>query len=423
MELAFDEVNISETINSVIPTITGILRDKPIQIKQSVSPKLPLIQADPMRIRQVLINLLSNAAKFTEEGIITIDAEVINNSSGQQEIMVSISDTGPGISAEDQARLFQPFTQVDASATRKTGGTGLGLSISRSLIEMHGGRIGVHSTVNEGSTFYFTLTVPKIETEKKPKNVSGPNIILAIDDDPNVINLYERYLQPQGFQVIPLSDPTLVKERILQLNPLAITLDIMMPGKDGWTVLNEIKTDPETRHIPVIVCSILEEEEKGFNLGASEYLVKPILEEDLLNAINRLNKDGNFKEILVIDDDPKDLRLIGKILENHTTFQAVLAEGGQQGWEMLISNPPSAVILDLFMPHFNGFEILEKIRITPSLADIPVVVVSGVDLSADQKKQLDDYGRNLIQKGNITEKELLSQLEKALSKFSSKSQG
>ena len=421
MELAFDEVNIGETINSVIPTITGILKGKPIQIKQSVSTKLPTIQADPMRIRQVLINLLSNAAKFTDEGTITIEAELIANSSGQQEVMVSVSDTGPGISPEDQARLFQPFTQVDASATRKTGGTGLGLSISRSLIEMHGGRIGVHSTINEGSTFYFTLATPKIETEKRKSINTGQNIILAIDDDQNVINLYERYLQPQGFQVISLSDPTQVKERILQLHPLAITLDIMMPGKDGWTVLNEIKTDPETRHVPVIVCSILEAEEKGFKLGASEYLVKPILEEDLLGAINRLNWGGDINKILVIDDDPEDLRLIGKILENHTSFHPLLVEGGEQGWKTLIANPPSAVILDLFMPNLSGFEILEMLRITPNLKDIPVVVISGVDLTSDQKKQLEDYGQNLIQKGNITEKELLSHLEKALHILSSKS--
>jgi CheY-like chemotaxis protein len=337
--------------------------------------------------------------------------------------MVSVSDTGPGITHEDQLKLFQPFTQVDASATRKTGGTGLGLSISRSLIEMHGGRIGVHSTIGKGSTFYFTLSIPKTEIESKNQSNRGTKIILAIDDDQNVINLYERYLQPQGYQVISLTDPTQVKERILQLHPLAITLDIMMPGKDGWTVLNELRADPETRDIPVIVCSILEAEEKGFNLGASEYLVKPILEDDLLNALNRLNQNGTIKDILVIDDDPVDLRLIGKILDDHAIYRPVLAEGGEQGWELLITNPPSAIILDLFMPKMNGFEILEKLRNSFDLNEIPVVVVSGVDLSVDQKKQLDEYGQNLIQKGNITEKELLRHLEKSLNQIAAKSKG
>jgi PAS domain S-box-containing protein len=417
MELAFDDVNVADTINSVIPTINGVLKDKPIQLKQSIAPNLPLIRADPMRLRQVLINLLSNAAKFTDDGIITVEAGLILNSAGQQEIMVSVNDTGPGIAPEDQAMLFQPFTQVDASATRKTGGTGLGLSISRSLIEMHGGRIGVHSTVGKGSTFYFTLAIPKIEPKEiSPSNI-GTKIILSIDDDVNVTNLYERYLQPQGYQVIALSDPTQVKDRISQLHPIAITLDIMMPGRDGWSVLNDLKSDPETRDIPVIVCSILEAEDKGFNLGASEYLVKPILEDDLLNALNRLNQHGNIHEVLVIDDDPTDLRLIGKMLDSYPGFRAILAEGGEQGWGKITSNPPSAIILDLFMPKMDGFSILEKLRATPGLTEIPVVVVSGLDLSSDQKKQLDEFGQKLLQKGSINEKELLQQLDKALSQL------
>jgi signal transduction histidine kinase/DNA-binding response OmpR family regulator len=414
MELSFDDVNIAELLQSVIPTASGLIKEKPIKIYTAIEPNLPIVRADAMRLRQVMINLLSNAAKFTEEGSITVAADIETAQTGQLELVVKVIDTGTGIAAEDQYKLFQPFSQVDASPTRKTGGTGLGLSISRRLIELHGGRIDVHSEVGKGSTFFFTLPLPKIK-ESKPKieGHHGEKYILAIDDDSQVISLYERYLQPQGYQVVGLTDPTQAVERARQLKPYAITLDIMMPGRDGWTVLAELKNDLDTRDIPVLICSILEEEEKGFSLGATDYLVKPILEDDLLNSLNRLNGDGNIHNILVIDDDPKDLRLYEKILKQGQ-FNPILAEGGRQGWEFLLKNPPQAVILDLFMPDMNGFAILEKLRTTPELNDIPVIVVSGADLTIDQQKQLNDFGQKLLRKGSLNESELLALLERTL---------
>jgi PAS domain S-box-containing protein len=426
MELAFDEVNIEETINSVVPTVTGLLKDKPIKLEKDIAKDLPTIRADSMRLRQVLINLLSNAAKFTDEGTITIGAAIQSGPQGQEEIVVRVTDTGSGIAAKDLNKLFQPFSQVDSSPTRKTGGTGLGLSISRHLVEMHGGRLDVTSEIGKGSTFFFTLPTPKIKEMAAPSSLEGGpggKIILAIDDDKHIISLYERYLQPQGYQVVALTDPTQAKDRVRQLKPLAVTLDIMMPGRDGWTVLNELKTDPETRDVPVIICSILEEESKGFSLGASDYLVKPILEDDLLNALNRLNSDGAIKEVLVIDDNADDLRLIGKILNEHSHYKAILAEGGKQGWQVLSTKPPHAVILDLFMPDMNGFTILEKLRTSPALNDIPVIVVSGADLKPEQQKQLSDFGQKLIRKGAFTEKELLGVLDRALKRLSPPEKG
>jgi GAF domain-containing protein/DNA-binding response OmpR family regulator len=420
MELAFDDVNVADTITSVLPTVSGLIKDKPITLQKEIADDLPVVRADSVRIRQVLINLLSNAAKFTERGSITVSAQVETNEMGQPEIMIKVIDTGPGIAPEDQEKLFQPFSQVDASPTRKTGGTGLGLSISRRLVELHGGRIGVHSEVGKGSIFYFTLPIPRAREAGKTQEEGrrSDRVILAIDDDAQVIALYERYLQPQGFQVIALTDPLQAKERIRQLRPFAVTLDIMMPGKDGWTLLNELKTDPETRDIPVIICSILEEEEKGFSLGAADYLVKPILEDDLLNALNRLNGDGSIHEVLIIDDDPKDLRLIAKILEERSRYKPILAQGGTQGWQRLSAEPlPHAVILDLFMPDMDGFAILEKMRTTPRLTDIPVVVVSGGDLTNIQQKQLADFGQKLLRKGTLNETELLTLLDRALKRL------
>jgi signal transduction histidine kinase/CheY-like chemotaxis protein len=414
MELAFDDVDIAELLESVIPTVSGLIKDKPIEVIQNIDHNIPIIRADAMRLRQVIINLLSNAAKFTDEGSITIAAQIRAKTDGHSEIVISVTDTGAGIAPEDRNKLFQPFSQVDASPTRKTGGTGLGLSISRRLVELHGGIIDVTSEVGKGSTFYFTLPLPQsVDTPGKGMDEKANRIILTIDDDAQVIGLYERFLQPQGYQVIPLTDPSQAVERARQLKPFAITLDVMMPGKDGWTILTELKNNPETRDIPVIVCSILEEDEKGFSLGASDYLVKPILEEELLKALGRLNGAGDIHEVLVIDDDEKDLRLLEKILKQGS-YTPILAQGGAQGWEIISKKAPHAVVLDLFMPGMDGFTILEKLKTDSNLKDIPVIVVSGVDLTAEQHNQLAEFGQSLLQKGSITETELLSSLDKAL---------
>ena len=417
MELAFDDVNVAELVQSVVPTVNGLIKDKPITLEQKVEANIPIIRADAMRLRQVLINLLSNAAKFTEDGTITISAEVQTNSSGQPEVIIKVSDTGAGIALEDRNKLFQPFSQVDSSPTRKTGGTGLGLSISRRLVELHGGLIDVTSEIGKGSTFYFTLPLPKeIEGRNRLEGRRDKKIVLVVDDDTQVISLYERFLQPQGYQVVAVTDPSQAVERARQLSPYAITLDVMMPGRDGWTVLADLKNNSDTRDIPVIVCSILEEDEKGFSLGASDYLVKPILEEDLLNSLDRLNGMGDIHDVLVIDDNEKDLRLMEKILREGQ-YNPILAQGGPQGWEILSTKPPSAVILDLFMPGMDGFTILEKLRTTPEFCDIPVIVVSGADLTPEHQKLLAEFGKDLLSKGSLNESELLSSLDKALKRI------
>ncbi len=420
MELAFDEVNMADITNSVISTMSGLIKDKPIELKRIIAPDLPTVRADAIRVRQVMINLLSNAAKFTDEGDITVNVGVRPGPSGRLELQVNVTDSGTGISKEDQTKLFQAFSQVDDSPTRKTGGTGLGLSICQHLINMHGGRIWVDSEVGHGSTFSFTLPIFRKDKEFET-STPGSRLILAIDDDPQVIGLYERYLQPQGYQVIPLTDPSRAVERIKLLKPFAITLDIMMPGIDGWQVLDQIKADPETRNTPVIVCSIIEDLEKGYNLGASDYLVKPILEDDLVNSLDRLNADGSIRDVLVIDDDPNDLRLIAKILTDDGRYKATLAEGGPAGWTIISSgNPPHAVIMDLFMPDMDGFKILENMRANESLRDIPVIVISGMDVTVEQKEELNKFGQRLLSKGSFNEKELLTTIQRALERVNPK---
>lgn len=411
MELTFDEVNISELISSVMSTAVGLVKDKSIQLRSDLAEDLPLVRADAMRIRQVLINFLSNAAKFTDEGDIIVKASIEKNHKGQPAVLVSVTDSGPGIADEDQEKLFQPFSQVDASLTRKVGGSGLGLSICHHLIQMHNGHIGVQSAPGKGSTFYFSIPVvaqPKLVDPEEGR------VILAIDDDPQIISLYERYLKPKGFHVIGLSDPAKAAKRAKQLKPFAITLDIMMPGYDGWQVLTDLKSSLETREIPVVVCSIVEDEERGFSLGAADYLVKPVLEEDLLASLDRLNGDGSIREVLVIDDDPNDLRLLGRMLTEQGRYKAILAEGGPAGWNSIKSKLPHAIILDLFMPEMDGFTILEQLRQNEKLRNIPVIVITGADLTGEQHKQLEGLGQRLLQKSSLREKDLISTIENAL---------
>ncbi len=411
MELNFEEVKLSEMVNSVLSTAKGLVKEKPIQLVSKIPADMPTVRGDTMRVRQVLINLLSNASKFTDEGTITVEALVHRGPNGKPEALINVIDTGPGISQEGQEKLFKAFSQVDGSATRKSGGSGLGLSICANLVQLHGGRISVHSAEGKGSTFWFTLPLFNQPEEVIPED---KKVILAIDDDPQVISLYERYLNPQGYHVVALTDPSKAKEKILEIRPYAVTLDIMMPNIDGWTVLTTLKSDPETRHYPVVICSIMEQSDKGFNLGASDYLVKPILEEDIVNAISKLNRDGNIREIMVIDDDPNDLRLMEKILKEHGQYKPIIMEGGRKGWEAMNTLPPDAIILDIFMPEMDGFTILEKMHENPILREIPVLVVSGGGLTNEQHEQLAEYGKRLITKGSLKENELIASIESAL---------
>ncbi|MBN2148917.1 MAG: response regulator, partial [Anaerolineales bacterium] len=376
---------------------------------------------DTTRIRQVLINFLSNAAKFTDEGTIIVNAVVETNLLGLKEIVVRVVDTGPGIALEDQQKLFQPFSQVDASPTRKIGGSGLGLSISRLLVELHGGRIGVNSEVGKGSTFFFTLplqTLDQLQPEDAHYDGEHPaRVILAIDDDKQVIGLYERYLDEYGYKIIPLTDPSQAVTVARQYKPFAITLDVMMPRIDGWSVLEALKHDPETRSIPVVICSILESQEKGFSLGAVGYLTKPILEEDLVKALGRLNGDGSIQEVLVVDDDLDDLRLVEKILKDGGKYRVRLAHGGPEGLVEIQTKPPQAIIMDLFMPDLDGFGLLENVRSDPRLREIPVIIFTAGDLNETQRERLAEFSQTMLYKSSFKEEELLTSIEHVLKRM------
>ncbi len=299
MELMFeDDVNVVEIIQSILPTVRGLIKDKPIELKVEIDPDLPLVRADPTKIRQILLNLLSNAAKFTEQGSITVQTEVERLDSRSKGIIIKVSDTGIGIAPEDQTKLFEPFSQVDASPTRKTGGTGLGLSISKYLVEMHGGKIGVISELGRGSTFYFTLPVTEnISPTQEPPNdsIESPKskVILAIDREELVLNLYERYLGDYDVQVIKCLSPEQAIQLAESISPSVILIDTALslnsePTKDGWHLLEELKSRPKSSNIPIVICSLIDDRERARQYGVSEYLLKPVMEDDLTATIERI---------------------------------------------------------------------------------------------------------------------------------------
>lgn len=409
MELQFAEVDMREIIRGVMSTAIGLTRDKPIELHQEVPEDLPPVWADAQRARQVLLNLVSNAAKFTDQGFIAVRAWA-----DESFVTISVQDTGIGIPKEKQEEIFREFTQVESGTTRRYGGTGLGLAIARRLVELMGGRIWVESEVGKGSTFFFTL--PRARPQPSAERRSGPPIVLCVDDDPSVITLYRRYLEKHGFQVVGLTDAQDVLEVVRRVRPDVITLDIMMPHKDGWAILQELKSDPETRGIPVIICSIVDEKGRGFSLGAAEYLVKPFTEEELLEAIQRVDGRPGPLKVLVIDDSEADRQLVRRVLERLGGYQVLEAAGGQEGTALARRERPDLVILDLMMPEMDGFMVVEALRGDPATRAIPIIVLTAKSLTEEDRRRLNGQIESLLQKVGVDPEDLLAEIVEVLQK-------
>ncbi|HZY44297.1 MAG TPA: response regulator, partial [Anaerolineae bacterium] len=417
MELANEPIDLRDIARGVMSTVSALIKDKSVKLEQEIPDNLPPITADSTRVRQIMLNLMSNAAKFTEQGKITL--RVVTN---PREVQVSVIDTGIGIPANKLEHIFEEFTQVDASTTRRVGGTGLGLAITRRFVEMHGGRIWVESQLSVGSTFTFTL--PLHIPEEPPERVSlpidlaardaGKKVILSIDDDPGVITLYKRYLDKQGYLVIGLTDPSKAVDEAKRLLPFAITLDIMMPSRDGWSLLADLKSTPEINRVPIVVCSILQDKTKGYSLGATEYLVKPITEDELLHALDRVSRHNIIRNVLVIDDEPTGIQLIKRILEVNGNYQILEASGGAEGIARVEFDRPDLIILDLMMPDVDGFTVLETIKSSAATRRIPVIVVTAKEITREDRDRLNGHAVALFNKGMFTADQLLTELIGAL---------
>jgi CheY-like chemotaxis protein len=397
-------------------TAIALVKDKAVKLEQDVPEDLPTVMADQTRVRQIILNLVSNAAKFTEHGSIRLRMLAM-----PKEVMISVTDTGIGIPTDKIEHIFEEFTQVDASTTRKYGGTGLGLAITRKFVEMHKGRIWVESQVGIGSTFNFTLPREQAEPEvpiSLPSDLEargeGKKLIMCIDDDPGVITLYKRYLEKQDYRVIGVTDPTKAVEEAKRLLPYAITLDVMMPQKDGWDVLAELKKTAEISNTPILVCSIVQDKTRGFSLGAADYLVKPITEDELRRALERIKRDRVVNKILVVDDEPSALQLLKRILSAQPQYTVLEATGGAQALNVIQNSNPDLILLDLMMPEIDGFAVLEFVKGNPETHDIPVIVVTAKEITAEDRQRLNGKMAALYNKGMFTAEQLLSDISTAL---------
>ncbi len=421
MELAFEEVDMRNLIQSVASTALGLIKDKPIRLTQYIPDDLPLARADPIRCRQVLLNLLSNASKFTEAGSIVIEAKMQANPDNYPEIVISVSDTGSGIPPDHFPKLFEAFSQVDASPTRRTGGTGLGLSICKRLVEMHGGRIWVDSILGKGSTFYFTVPAlqPKAaatgEGVPSAQTPAGRKNIMVVENESGVVQLYRRYLEPRGFSIVELSDGARAVPMARELRPYAILLDVNMPSPDGWQVLAQLKSDPVTRPLPVILCTITEDRGRGLSLGAADYLVKPILEADLVASLEKLEKPARkVYNVLVVEDNPEEAQLIQRILDKLSGFAIRMVAEGRSALDMIESDQPNLVMVDLQLPGSMGFDVINTLRSSEKTKQLPIIVLTGADLPPEQREKLATQVAVILNKAQFSEHDLLENIARAL---------
>ncbi|GAB4575240.1 MAG: hypothetical protein Kow0077_25760 [Anaerolineae bacterium] len=397
LSLNVDWFDINAVIDVARSMSIGLLKDKPVRLNVEIEPNLPKVWGDEIRTRQVLLNLLSNAAKFTHEGSITVAAFTVQGDDGPY-VQISVSDTGIGIPEDKLDSVFVAFEQVDGSLTRTSGGTGLGLPISKSLIELMGGRLWVESTLNVGSTFSFVIpsfekAVAQVEDEdqgedplaseaKVPYEELPPQdrrVVLVIDSEVGMHQVYRRHLNKVGYTVEATANVGQARDMVFVTNPDIILMDVRSSDQQGWPLLEWLCTAEETAHIPVIVCSLDPEQNRALELGAVAYLAKPFQPGDLVTLVQEVERDHVRDRVLVIDDQPESVRLIVETLKEAPRLHVQTATSGQQGLEMIEKKRPDVVLLDLNMPEVDGFDVLERLRSNPRTRDIPVVIVTAED--------------------------------------------
>jgi len=423
MELYLESFPIAPLLEEVSQTVRTTAEGNGTALSIECAADIGTMRADATRVRQALLNLASNAVKFTQNGRVTIGATRVSSQTGEA-IVLRVSDTGIGMTPEQTAQLFQDFTQADASTTRKYGGTGLGLAISRRFCRMMGGDITVDSAPGQGSTFTITLPAAVDPTSaaegrrempasaRLPGTTSrGTRSVLVIDDDAIVRDVLGRYLERQGFQVITAADGIEGLARAREHHPAAITLDIMMPGLDGWTVLAALKGDPDLADIPVVLVTIVDEKQRGYALGVVEHLVKPVDRERLAAILRQWC--GAPGHVLLVEDDGDVRGLMRQALAS-AGWTISEAENGRVALERMAERRPDAIVLDLVMPEMDGFEFLAALRAREAWRGVPVLVVTARDLTDEDRKRFNGGVERIIQKGGYGGDDLLREVADAL---------
>ncbi len=397
MELFAEAFDVATVVRDVSATVLPLVEKNANVLSVEVADNAGAMHTDLTRVGQVLLNLLSNACKFTDHGQIILR---VRREAGW--IVFDVKDSGIGMTPEQMARLFEAFTQAEASTSRRFGGTGLGLTISRHFCRMMGGEISVTSGAGTGST--FTMRLPAELAREPVATVTPATVpddapcILVVDDDATARALLRRHLTKAGYRVEEAADGREGIERARALRPALITLDVMMPGMDGWAALSALRSDPVTADIPVIMATILDEQHMGIALGAADYLTKPIDKTRLLAAVERLAVRSPGAGILVVDDDEGTRRNLRKALEKGG-WRVTEAANGRIGLEQVRAERPALVLLDLLMPEMDGFGFLEGLREAGRRDGPPVIVITAKVLTDEDRTRLNGGVEGIVQKG------------------------
>jgi signal transduction histidine kinase/DNA-binding response OmpR family regulator/HAMP domain-containing protein len=434
MTVNIEADEVVNVVSNSLMTVEGLIRGKEIELKQNIPPNLGLLKTDVLKVKQILVNLLSNAVKFTEKGEVSVTV----TQKGHM-IAFAVKDSGIGIESKNFNKVFEEFQQIDNSNTRKYKGTGLGLPISRRLAIVLGGELKVESEFGHGST--FTLEIPqefpeeqKGKIEKPPERPVAPHPaapqstaprpsmpaqgsgtrVLCIDDDPDVIEILTRYLVPEGYSVLGANSGDEGIRIALEQHPSLITLDIMMPRKDGWQVLRELKANPELQDIPVIIHSIIDNKPLAISLGAIDVVAKPAEPKRLLALVQRAaNSRESF--VLVVDDN-EDFTLAVRRLLEADGFKVEIANSGLQALEILEKSVPSIIFLDLVMPQMDGYDVIQRLQRNESWKNIPLVVLSGKELTSEEWEKLNSYAKGNLKKTDFTQETLSATIKQILHK-------
>ena len=392
---------------------------------------------DVTKLRQSLLNLLSNAAKFTHEGTVTLQAG--RQTQGDGDVLTfAVSDTGIGIAADKLDHVFDEFSQADNSTTRDYGGTGLGLTITRRFCQMLGGDLSVTSKPGAGSTFTIRLpaTLPgaKVPQATTPQSTTGGvhasdevhpakhgNTVLVIDDDPEACEIIRRFLEKDGFEVVTALSGAEGLRLAHVLQPVAITLDVMMPDMDGWSVLRALQVDPVLHTIPVVMLTMVDDKTRGYSLGATDYLTKPVDRARLHNTLARFHTPGKPASVLLVEDDPATREIMVRTLED-ADWRVSEAGNGREALEQLAQEKPQLILLDLMMPVMDGFDFLLEMRADPTWQDIPVIVLTAKDLTEEDRDRLTGKVEEVLEKNAYTREQLLQRVSEAVTACNS-SQG
>jgi len=418
MDLYLETFDLKTVLDDVMATTTLLVQKKANQLEVQLSPDLGTMRADLTKVRQALFNLLSNASKFTEHGTITLQASREADSSKASWIVLQVRDTGIGMTPAQLSRMFQAFSQADASTVRKYGGTGLGLAITRHFCRMMGGDVTVASEMGNGSTFTIRLPSdvrePGEEPDEKPalpanQLAKKADTVMVVDDDPSARDLLKRFLNKQGFHVECAANGPEALALVKRVRPKVITLDVMMPGMDGWSVLSKLKEDPETSGIPVIVLTIVDDKHYGHALGATEYLTKPVDRERLAAIIGALRQRAVAGRALVVDDeaDSRDMLVRSLQREDWTTTTAV---DGRDALAAVAAQKPDLILLDLMMPRMDGFAFVAELRKRQEWRAIPIIVVTAKSLTKEDRQMLEGHVQKVLLKDDFSRDQLLHEL-------------